>query len=70
MRVATPAITLTVELNSSCVEDGDIKLTGMASTLQCDITLKPREAFRVARLFLKPSIIKVCLSSLFKRASP
>jgi hypothetical protein len=68
MRVSTPAITLAVDIESSCVEDGKIKLTGMASTLQCDVTLKPREVFLMARLFLKPGIIKVCLASLFKRA--
>ena len=50
------------------VDDDKIKLFGMASTLQCDVTLKPKEALLLAKLFLKPSVIKVCFASLFQQA--
>ena len=64
MRVVTPAMVLAVDVEESVVEDGRIKLSGMASTLTCDVLLSPREALKIARLFLKPSIFWLCLASI------
>lgn len=65
MRVVTPAMIIAVDLDECTLEDGNIKLTGMASTLTCEIVLTPKDALHTAGLFLKPKIIWACVKALF-----
>lgn len=67
MRVNTVSLKLGVRIDSANVKDGNIVMNGFAGMMPCETVVTPKEAIQMAKLCLKPAIIKLCLGALFVR---
>lgn len=67
MKVITPAMKLDVHLASSDVKDGNIVMSGMSGVMQCETVMPPKEVFQLIKLMIKPKIIKLLISQIFKK---
>ncbi|MBP6515198.1 MAG: hypothetical protein KA224_08445 [Steroidobacteraceae bacterium] len=63
MRVITPAMKLTVRIDSATVKDGNLVMEGVAGMLPCETILAPAEIRKLLGMALRPKV----LALLFKR---
>ncbi|MBV6423795.1 MAG: hypothetical protein NAOJABEB_01605 [Steroidobacteraceae bacterium] len=63
MRVVTPAMKLDVRIDALTAKDGLLQMSGVAGMLPCETTLRPSELRRMIRKLLRPSILRLLLSS-------
>ena len=63
MRVVTPAMKLDVRIEELTAKDGLLQMSGVAGMLPCETTLRPSELRSMIGKLLRPSILKLLLSS-------
>ena len=63
MRVVTPAMKLAVRIDELAAKDGLLQMSGVAGMLPCETTLRPSELRSMIGKLLRPSILKLLLSS-------
>lgn len=61
MRVVTPAMKLDVRIDEAAVDQDQLKLSGVAGILPCEVTLHPSELRRLLLRVLRPRTLLLLL---------
>lgn len=54
MRVSTPAMKLSVRIDTAARQDGELVMQGVAGMMPCETRLSPEEIRKLIRLVLDP----------------
>jgi len=54
MRVSTPAMKLSVRIDTAARQDGELVMQGVAGMMPCETRLSPEEIRKLIRLVLNP----------------
>jgi len=69
MRIQAPGINTVMTIESIETKKGQIVMNGQVGAWDSTASMTPEEALRLARGFLRPSVLKLCTAALFRRRS-